>query len=379
MTRFLREHPAAGAALAVGRQGKLVYARGFGYADTDKGLPVQPRSRFRIASISKPITAAAILRLIAMGKLKLDSHAFDLLDLEPSAGKESDPRLKKITIRQLLQHTAGWDQYQSFDPMFRPLAIAKELGTKAPPQAEQVVRYMLGQKLEFEPGSRFVYSNFGYCVLGRVIEKVSGKPYETFVKEQVLAPLGIRDMEIGKTLETAKDEVHYYDENDGTGRPVVGPRGKKVPTPYGTWYLEAMDAHGGWIASAPDLVRFASALERGELARLLGPAGVKAFAMPPPGPLGLNAKGKTKKSYYGLGWQVTYDGAGQPNLWHTGSLDGTSTILVHRPDGLSWAVLFNQGADANGNNLAGEIDAQVHEAAARVQRWPERDLFGKTL
>src|SRR5262249_18640396 len=156
-------------------------------------------------------TAAAILRLIEMGKLKLGDHAFELLKLAPPADAEPEPRLKQITIRQLLQHTAGFDRAKSFDPMFRPNIIAKALGTTPPAEPEHIIRYMLGQKLDFDPGARYAYSNFGYCVLGRVVEKVTGKSYDAFVREQILKPLHMDDTQLGKTLQHAKGEVKYID------------------------------------------------------------------------------------------------------------------------------------------------------------------------
>lgn len=378
MTKFVRERQVAGAALAVTRNGKLVYARGFGYADKAKGLPVQPTSRFRIASIAKPITAVAILRLIAQGKLNYTDNPFDLLGLKPLPGKAPDPQLKKITILQLLQHTGGFDRDKSFDPMFRSVEIAEAAGGKPPASPEQIIRFMLGQPLDFEPGTRYAYSNFGYCVLGRVIEKVSGKSYESYVQQEVLAPLGIHDMAIGKTLVPAKGEVAYYLVKERKGPAVVGPElGKPVPWPYGAWYLEAMDAHGGWIASAPDLVRFASAFDRPDMAKLLGRAGVAAMFSRPVGLAGFNQKGKARDVYYGLGWQVRVLEEDAINFWHTGALDGTATILVHRSDRLTWAVLFNQRTDPRGEYLAGAIDGEVHDAADQVQRWPKGDLFGK--
>jgi CubicO group peptidase (beta-lactamase class C family) len=375
MTKFVRDNDVPGAALAVTKDGRLVYARGFGYADRENGTPVRPKTRFRIASISKPITAAAILRLVMLGKLKLDERAFELLGLADDA---ADPRLKEVTIRELLHHTGGWDRAVSFDPMFRPLTIAKELNVAPPAGPESVLRYMRGQKLDFAPGSRYAYSNFGYCVLGRVIEKVTGQPYEKYVRQEILAPLGIHDMEIGKTLAAAKGEVHYIDEKNRQGRAVLGPNlGKPVPLPYGAWYLEAMDAHGGWIASAPDLVRFASAFDRPEQCKILNAAAIGTMFARPPGPAGLAKNGKPSEVYYGCGWQVRVVGPKALNTWHTGALDGTATILVRRHDGLCWAVLFNTRANARGESLTGLIDGLVHEAADAVKHWPKRDLFDK--
>jgi len=123
MLGFLKEHQVPGAALAVTRHGRLVYSRGFGVADRDGMHAVTPAMLFRIASISKPITSAAILRLIEQGRLKLDDRAFAFLNMRP--GQKGDDRLNDVTVRHLLQHTGGWDRDKSFDPMFRSVAAAK--------------------------------------------------------------------------------------------------------------------------------------------------------------------------------------------------------------------------------------------------------------
>jgi CubicO group peptidase (beta-lactamase class C family) len=369
MVAFVRQHDVPGAALAVSRDGKLIYARGFGDADRERGLAMQPRSLFRIASISKPITAAAILRLIEQGKLKLDNLVFDLLPFEPPPGRQRDPRLKKVTVRHLLEHTGGWDRAVSFDPMFRPLIIAADLGVPPPAGPEHVIRYMLGQQLDFEPGSRYAYCNFGYCVLGRLIEKLSGKPYATYVQDEVLTPLGIRDMQLGKTLQQASGEVRYVDGKRRTAKAVVGPElGKKVPVPYGAWYLEAMDAHGGWIASAPDLVRFASAFDQPDRCPILQADSVRTMFGRPAGAVGLTDKGEPRDAYYALGWNVRVAAPGKFNASHAGALDGTATLLVRRHDGLCWAVLFNRGATPEGKHLGAAIDKALHEAADKVVR-----------
>jgi N-acyl-D-amino-acid deacylase len=316
-----------------------------------------------------------------MGKLKLDDHAFDLLKLAPPAMAEVDPRLHKVTIRELLQHTAGFDRDKSFDPMFRPIIIAKALGTPPPADPEHIVRYMLGHKLDFDPGARYAYSNFGYCVLGRVIEKVSGKSYGAFVHDAVLKPLAMNDTQLGKTLERAKGEVKYHDLNERVGPAVIGPqRGKNpVPLEYGGWYLEAMDAHGGWISSAPDLVRFGSSLDDSKKCPILTADSIRTMFARPQGKAGENKKGEPANPYYGCGWQVrVVDSArGAIDTWHTGSLDGTSTILVRRSDGLCWVVLFNARENRKGQTLAKLIDPLVHHAADKVKQWPNRDLFKK--
>ena len=178
----------------------------------------------------------------------MSDNPFAILKIE--LPDDADRRLKKITIEQLLQHTAGWDRAVSFDPMFRPIAIAKEQKVDAPARPIDVIHYMVKRKLDFEPGERYAYSNFSYCILGRVIEKVTGESYDTAVQKHIFEPLKIQETQLGQTLKQAKNEVHYFDIKKGTA--VLGPNvGKPVARPYGAWHLEAMDAHGGWISTAP--------------------------------------------------------------------------------------------------------------------------------
>jgi N-acyl-D-amino-acid deacylase len=374
MTGFLASHPdIPGASLAVARHGQLVYARGFGLADRESGETVSPNSRFRIASISKPVTSAAILRLVEQRRLRLDDRVFDLLDLVDHLAESGrlDLRWRQITIQHLLHHTAGFDRDASFDPMFRSVAFAREQGVQTPAMPWTIIRAMLTRSLDFDPGTREAYSNFGYCLLGRVIEKVTGLAYEQAVREAVLSPLGIPGMRLGRTMPNgrAPREVRY-DAGDRRGPSVFDPDGPPVPWPYGAWCLEAMDAHGGWIASAPDLVRFASAFDVDAPRPVFqGPARDVVFA-PPLGPVGHEASGQARRRYYACGWSIVrVNEAGEMNTFHSGSLDGTSTILVRRYDGLTWAVLFNSRA----GNPAGAIDATVHHAADSVTAWPEID------
>jgi N-acyl-D-amino-acid deacylase len=375
MTSFMAQHKVPGGALAVTRSGRLVYARGFGYANLEAKQPVQPTSLFRIASLSKPITAVAVLQLAEQGKLKLDDKVFDILRFTPhlEAGGSVDPRLRGITLLHLLQHTGGWDSAKSFDPMFRSVEIAKSLGVAPPATQEHIIRYMMGKPLQFDPGERYAYSNFGYCLLGRVIEAVTGKPYDEYVRAAVLAPLGITDMRIGTTLPSgrAPSEVKYYDHKGRTGPAVVGGKiGDPVPCPYGAWYLEGFDSHGGWIASAADMVRFAAAFDDPQHCCLLRPATIQTMFARPKGLAGHEPDGRPKDSYYACGWSVRPVGD-KANHWHAGRVDGTATLLVRRHDGLDWAVLFNTDSSPDGTFLVDLIDPLVHRAADAVKKWPD--------
>ena len=370
-----REVP--GGALAVVKDRRLVYARGYGWANREKEAPVHPDSLFRIASISKALTGVAVLQLVEAGKLALDASAFDLLDLPAlrQPGAEIDPRLRSITVRQLLHHTGGWDRDRSFDPMFRSEEIARATGSQRPAGPRAIIRYMTGKPLDFDPGSRFAYSNFGYCVLGRVIEKASGTTYAEYVERSVLKPCGIARMRIGSSLHSAPGEVRYYTRNTDLAGNVFPHPPNQVPWPYGGFYLEAMDAHGGWIASAIDLGRFAAALDDPDHSPLLKPKLFHDLYAPPPPPISRKPDGTVEAAYYGSGWNVRPVGReGRANYWHNGSLPGTSTLLVRRWDSLSWAVLFNQRSD-DPHLSDGEIDGALHVAADKVRAWPDEDLF----
>jgi len=354
----LREYGIPGGSLAVAKDGRLVLAKGYGLADVDAKTPVEAGSLFRIASISKPITAVAILKLAQDGRLDLDAKAFTLLDID--LGK-ADPRLVDITIRQLLQHTAGWDREKSGDPMFRPFDIASELGVPLPPDPAAVIRFMVRRPLDTDPGTKHAYSNFGYCVLGRIIEKITGEPYEAHIRKSILAPMGITGMRLGRTLPEgrAAGEVRYYPLNGPQARPVFeSVKAKEVPWPYGGFCLEAMDAHGGWLASATDLVRFATSIDRVLDAKSRALMVERPAALP------------VAPTYYGCGWMVRPMGPGKRNVWHNGSLPGTSTLLVIRHDGLVWAALFNDRSRGEG-----KMDPDLHRAADAVTAWPSGDLF----
>lgn len=368
--QLMKDYGIPGGAVAVVKDGRLVYARGYGYADVEAQQLVEPDALFRIASVSKPITAAAILKLVEEGRLSLDAKAYAFRpDLTPPPGTASvDPRIYDVTVRQLLWHTGGWDRERSggFDPMFRSTAAAQTVGVPAPASAETVMRYMLGFPLDFAPGTRYAYSNFGYAILGRVIEKVSGQSYETYVRNAVLAPAGATRMRLGATVAQGRlpEEVRYYHTGSATS---VFPGGGAVPWPYGGFYLEAMDAHGGWVGSTVDLLRFLTAVD-GFPTRtdVLSPASTTLMAARPP------TIWDGSSYHYGMGWAVR-PSAG--NWWHAGSLPGTTTILVRTGTGLAWAAVFNARQTGADPGFEGQVDAKLWEAVGGVTEWPAHDLF----
>ncbi len=372
MLGYLKEQGIPGGALAVTRGGRLVHARGYGWADAD--TPVQPTDLFRIASVSKPITGIAVLLAVQrrLGGLTLGTHAFPFLGLSgPPPVGQRDARLERVTVAQLLHHTGGWDRDRSGDPMFRHRQIAREMGVGSPPTAGEVVRWMLGRPLDFDPGSRHVYSNFGYCVLGRVLEKATGQPYETWIRRELLNPMGIRRMRIGggRKEDRLAGEVTYHDPG---GQAVLSvhdvDRGARKPSPYAVIAPAEMDAHGGWVASAVDLVRLVAGLDHPAGAPVLTPASRDLLRQRPDPPVGMDATGQPESVYYGLGWNVRTV-AGGVNTWHNGAMPGTSALLVRLANGNVWSALFNARGDA------ADLDRRLHRAAAAVTRWPKGSSF----
>jgi N-acyl-D-amino-acid deacylase len=360
MTDFVTKFKVPGAAVAVAKDGTIVYSRGFGWADRENKSAMKPDAIFRIASMSKPFTAVAVMRLVEKGKLKLDDRVAETLSIKP-AGQKADERWKKITIRHLLEHRGGWDHSGTFDPMFASVKIAQEVGVKAPAMPPTIIHYMLHQPLDFDPGDRFAYTNFGYCLLGRVIESVSGDSYEAHIKKVIVEPLKLGSLRLAKTFwaDRAKGEVRYYSSDPA--KAVMGPQfGKPVAYPYGGCCLESMDAHGGWLASAPDLVTFSSSFADPKRCKLLSAESVEMMFARPDGEKG--------ESYYARGWQVQPDGKERRNYWHGGSMSGSSGGMVRRADGVAFAVLMNTREKVNGVEPSIAIGRSLNQTLNAVFR-----------
>jgi N-acyl-D-amino-acid deacylase len=371
---LLAKYQIPGGAIAVVRDGRLVFARGYGYANKASGELVQPDSAFRIASLSKAITSAAILLLVQRGKLDLDRRVFDLIHPSPLPGATADPRLAAVTVRELLHHLGGWDRKKAhFDPMFNPGIIAAAAGTAPPASAETIIRYMMGKPLQFDPGSDYSYSNYGYALLGRVVEAVSGQAYERFVREQVLASSGAACMRIGRSLGTQalSKEVAYYDYPGAPLKTSVFGTGLEVPEPNGGFYLEAMDSHGGWVGSTVDYLRFALSVDaRASRPDILSLATVRTMTECLPIPIWNCAS-----RWYGMGWNIVKVGE-DANWYHSGSLAGTATIVVRNADGMAWAAFFNsrpQDEEAFFDDLDHGLRA-VHDGI-QPGSWPSNDEF----
>lgn len=384
MTRLLEKYQMPGGALAVAKDGRLVLSRGYGWADVAAKEPVQPNSLFRLASLTKPVTAVTVLHLgetlVGRGAYPnlnafLSEKAFDLLDLEPYGGKLTDPRVKDITVRDLLQHSSGWNRNVAGDPMYRPTLdyAAKAMGKPDTLSSRDLISYMMSKGLSFAPGTAWSYSNIGYAVLGRVVEKATGQTYQNYVSA-LLREIGIADIRFARTR--LKDrwpgEVRYY---DFPGSPLIKSilDGQKVPRPYGDFYLEAQDANGGLVASAQDLVRFVVNLEawRGPSPLLSGSA-LAEMTRRPNLP---QYAGRDK--YYALGWTVRLEEGGME--WsHDGALAGTRTLLLRLPNGAVTAAFFNS-RPWNDWSFIAELRSSLENASKAVKNWPSYDCFNQEV
>ncbi len=352
-----------GASVAVAKDGKLVYARGIGYADVEAREPVEPRHMFRVASISKLITATAIMKMNESGMLRLDDRVFgpegilnDSIYLD-----YVDSRIENITVRNLLNHSAGWNR-RFGDHMFMPHTIARDLKIELPVDVPDIIRFAHRKRLHYNPGTRTSYSNLGYAILGEVIGKVSGMGYEEYVKQEILHPLGIQDMRIGGNLEKERfeNEVRYYEQDNAIMVNSFFDVDSIVSKSYGGNDIKTLGAAGGWIASPAELLRLILAID--------GDPGVPDILSSE------SIELMTDRSLSGghtIGW-TSSDTRG--NWWRTGTFAGTSALVMRQGNGLTWAVFFNSST-YRGTSLAREITREVQTALNRIDEWPEHDLF----
>ena len=376
---FMRKHSIPGGAVAVMRDGKLIYARGFGYADVENKTPAQPDALFRIASVSKPITSAAIMKLVEEGKLELDDLVAPLIaDLTPAPGATYDPRWEQITIRQLLNHSGGWDrgkQPGGFDPMDRPVVAASVVGAPAPASTETLIRYMKGMPLDFNPGERFAYSNFGFAILGLVLERVTGMRYEEYVRSRVLQPLGANRTRSGKSRmsDALPEEVKYYFPGMTSVNaplvPSVFPGEGLVPLNYGGFYMEGNFASGAWVSSTIDLLRFLGGVDG--LANRPDILRADVITQMTSVTNGSTVCGGGA-CYYAGGWFVrpmAFDAI----WWHGGTLPGTTAMLIRTSNNFAMVGLLNTRALTGGLELP--LYDALWDALDAVSVFPTHDLF----
>ena len=314
---FSELHGIRSSALAIMKDGNVVYEGVSGFMDAGHTTPTVSNVMMRVASVSKSVTAAAVRQLAADGVLALDARAFDLgqpegglLTLQPFPSL-GDARLINITVEHLLLHEAGWDRNSAADWVFLEIEIARAMSVSSPPGRENTVRYVLGKPLQFDPGSETVYSNVGYLVLGLIIEKVSGKDYLEYVRENIFAPLGIPAEDVIQARTFPRDRSlrePWYDDSRLVYS-VFNPNGPLVRSPDGGWDAEAKLAEAGLVTTARALLEFADEYV------VWG-----------------SSIGKQRTGREGRGWWS----------WHFGSLPGTNALVYQSGDGVNYVVLFNR-------------------------------------
>ena len=365
MERFLRKWEIKGASVAIARDNKVVYAKGFGFSNAEDSTFVNPSNLFRIASASKLITATAIMKLAEERKLSLKSKVFgkDGILNDSIYLKIRDYQTKKITIENLLRHQGGWTRKYG-DPMFMPLTIAKKMKVSPPIKIQSIIQFVLAKRLHFQPGTRSSYSNFGYAVLGEVIAKISGETYEHYVVENILKPMGITDMQLANNFynEKAQNEVKYYEQSDAIPSKSYLGTGELQTSSYGGTDVRILGAAGGWIATPIDLLKLISHIDaKKNIPDILDSTSVAMMTTP--------INGHTSP----IGWRKT---SRHNKWWRTGTLAGSSTLIIHQPNGIDFAVITNTGT-WRGPKFYFEIEKAMYAAINQIKKWPSKDILAQ--
>jgi N-acyl-D-amino-acid deacylase len=375
MANLLNNFDIPGGQLAITYQGRLVYSRGFGHADSTTNTVVCPNSIFRIASLSKQITAITIMHLYEQGRVGLNDTVFGSNGILPDPIYQTilDPLIYGITVKHLLSHQGGWDRDISGDPEHNSYAIAIAMGVPPPANNETIIQYTLSQQmLDFAPGTSAKYSNLGFNILGEIIEKITNQNYETYVRDTILAPLGITDMHSAKSLLINKypNEVNYYDYLGAPYVPSVFNNNLLVPMPYSgsKCHMEVRAAAGGWVASAQDLCKLLCAVDLYPTKPdILLPATINTMVQP--------TNQQVYSAPYALGWWInTVDN----NWYHTGLLHGTMTYQCRRNDQINYALLVNSRPDLYTAQY-NALNNLVRSIVPLITSWPAFDLFDSTV
>jgi len=298
------------ASVAVSIGGDVVHAASFGLRDPASGDPAEPQDRFRVASISKTITAIVAMQLVEAGLVELDQPigqlVADHIDAGPIGASAS------LSLRQLLTHRSGFGKYQS--TFFRG-------------GADDCVDAARTGLRSGVAGGGYVYSNMNYCVAGLAVEALVGLTYEQAVYRYLLTPLGISGMRLAPTVDPGPDEAQH------------------VTTP-GRNYMETLGAAGAWIATPTELVTIMDALDASTPGfKPLSPETVLQMIVPVGGALGQRGYG------YGL---ISYGGN---RFGHTGTIESTHAMLLNRGDGVIWALTVAGQSPAESTDLERIVNA----------------------
>jgi len=321
--KAMTDYPVPGLAMCIVKDGQVVYSKGFGFADVESKKPVTPQSVLIQASITKSLVAMAIMKLAEQGTIDLDAPVTTYLPYFTM----KDEQYKKITVRMLLSHRAGLPNSPDFwveplDATMNPL--------------EQAVRDLSDMQLLFTPGEDWNYSSYGYSALGAIIAQVTGKPFESYMDEEWLAPIGMTHSTFVATDVEPTLRMTLY------GSDVAG---KATPTGLACDGRDASTCNL-W-SSCEDMVTWAQLmLNQGELngTRFLKPESIKTMWTPVSNTPWLDALGPWYGSpiaEYGLGWYVG-EMEGHQLVGHAGGTEGSNTQIQLAPDdGLAVIAMDN--------------------------------------
>ena len=300
----------------VAQDGKVIFSKGYGFANLEWDVPNSPNTKFRLGSITKQFTAACILLLEERGKLKIDDPVKVYMPDAPAAWD-------KVTIFNLLTHTSGLPSFTGFPDYASTEAIATT--------PEKLVARFRDKPLEFQPGEKWNYSNSGYVLLGYLIEKISGQSYSQFVQDNIFTPLGMKDSGYDSNSAIIVHRASGYAPSD-KGLINAGYIDMSIPLSAGALY-----------STAEDLLRW----ERGLFGdKLLSAASLQKMTTP-------------FKGDYAFGLAV-HQASGHKVIEHGGGIEGFNTQLTYYPDDkLTVVVLSNQNTGATGD-IASKLAALVH-------------------
>lgn len=365
MQRYLKRWEIHGAQLAISRHDSLLYARGFGYADKDRQISMEPSYIMRMASVSKLVTATGIMKLRDMGKIRLSDKVFGpkgILNDTFYVNSIRDKRYFDITVEQLLRHKAGFTNYAG-DAIFSTRYIMQQNHLTTPPDHRTLLRIVLRRHLGYTPGTAQRYCNIGYTLLSLIIEKRTGMSYENFMQRYVLNPAGCYDFHIaGNYLkDRRKNETVYYMHSSSVPVPEFNNSGRMVVRCYGENDITTALGAGAWVASAAELCRLVASIDGDRnVPDVISPQAVKLMTQEMP------------DHQFSLGWNFTP----RNRPWiRTGSLVGTSALVLRYPDGECWVFITNTST-WKGHKFSQDTMALFEKLRKRFgSKMPKRNMF----
>ena len=365
MQRYLKRWEIHGAQLAISRHDSLLYARGFGYADKDRQISMEPSYIMRMASVSKLVTATGIMKLRDMGKIRLSDKVFGpkgILNDTFYVNSIRDKRYFDITVEQLLRHKAGFTNYAG-DAIFSTRYIMQQNHLTTPPDHRTLLRIVLRRHLGYTPGTAQRYCNIGYTLLSLIIEKRTGMSYENFMQRYVLNPAGCYDFHIaGNYLkDRRKNETVYYMHSSSVPVPEFNNSGRMVVRCYGENDITTALGAGAWVASAAELCRLVASIDGDRtVPDVISPQAVKLMTQEMP------------DHQFSLGWNFTP----RNRPWiRTGSLVGTSALVLRYHDGECWVFITNTST-WKGHKFSQDTMALFEKLRKRFgSKMPKRNMF----